>query len=160
MNTDAIHLPTPHTSNADHFLAYLQANCPKLGCKFLMDKLALVFTNDFRTTYSELNDCERNWWSTIVDIVTGEIVSRIPAVDVNNFMDITSIEIQNDYQVTYFTAWEGTRVTLYYHIGKWCCATRKTFDANSTYWKSKNSIGSQFCKAISIFNTLHISRRL
>ena len=98
----------------------------------------------------------------MVDYIGGVIVYANPAIDMNNMMDITSSEI-NDDPMQFQESFEGTTVTLYCADGvsgsgnsetseetseRWSISTRKCFDARRAYWKSKRSIGEQVVCAI------------
>lgn len=142
---------TSAIANSAHFVKYIEAHAPNLSVKFNTQQpmFALLFTKEFSRSYNELNDLERYLRSSIINFETGEIVYRNPAVEANNFIDVTSIEI-NEEQVTNIESFEGTSVTLYYNDqhGKWYIGTRKTLDAMTAFWKSRRSIGEQVVYAV------------
>jgi hypothetical protein len=149
------------------FLHYLASFAPHLSVRFsgagnttansaantdldpTTPTLALLFATEFGTPYLELNEFERTYRSSLVDLRSGAVLFAVPALDVDNMMDITSGEINGD-RLSIQESFEGTTVTLYQPTGsdRWLIATRKHQDAMNSYWRSRRSFGEQVVATI------------
>jgi hypothetical protein len=148
------------TKNYNEFIKKIESTNIKIKDKLNSD-LVLLYT-DFMTNSYEL-EIEESCRNIIIDKNSlGIVAYGQPKIKYNDYCTVSELQLSEAPKVITESI-EGTLLMLYYYKDEWCVSTRKTINANESFWKSTKSHCDLFKESINDwdkFLELHDSNRI